>query len=60
MENRPVARESAKSSFFGHKNGPKKWCYFSRVRPRVLEGKFKKFCSPKGSLFLWGPYTLLK
>ena len=35
VENRPVARGSANSSFFGHKMG-KIWCYFSRVRPRAL------------------------
>ena len=37
VENRPVARGSAKRSFLGNKMGPK-WCYFSRVRPRALGG----------------------
>ena len=59
MENRPVARGLQKGPFLATK-WTKNGVILVGLGLGPYEGKFKKFFSPKGPLFLWGPHTLPK
>ena len=49
MENRPVARGSAKRSFFGHKMGQKWCCFYRKVSSKV-------FLSERSTVFVGAPH----